>query len=124
MSAPSSEPVTPAGHGSASTGSASTGSASPASASTVPAEPEDAGLLDLEDRHALRRVAGLSTELQDITEVEDRALRLERVVLMWVWADGTLATAENALRVLCRLAEASGSQVPDDTHSRRCEDVC
>ena len=33
--------------------------------------------MDLEDRHALRRVAGLSTELQDISEVEYRALRLE-----------------------------------------------
>ena len=30
------------------------------------------GELDLEDRHALRRVAGLSTELTDITEVEYR----------------------------------------------------
>src|SRR5258708_1560644 len=111
MSAPSSEPVTPVGHGSASTGSASTGSAStgsasPASASTVPAEPEDAGLLDLEDRHALRRVAGLSTELQDITEVEYRALRLERGVLMGVWADGAPATGENSLRELSRVAQA------------------
>src|SRR5258708_12353680 len=124
MSAPSSEPVTPVGHGSASTGSASTGSAStgsasPASASTVPAEPEDAGLLDLEDRHALRRVAGLSTELQDITEVEYRALRLERVVLMGVWTDGTLATAENSLRELSRLAETAGSRVLDGLIQRR-----
>jgi len=111
--------VTPAGHGSASTGSASTGSASPASASTVPAEPEDAGLLDLEDRHALRRVAGLSTELQDITEVEYRALRLERVVLMGVWTDGTLATAENSLRELSRLAETAGSRVLDGLIQRR-----
>ena len=38
------------------------------------------GDLDLEDRNALRRVAGLSTELADITEVEYRQLRLERVV--------------------------------------------
>src|ERR1700739_978973 len=35
------------------------------------------GEFDLEDRHALRRVAGLSTELTDITEVEYRALPLE-----------------------------------------------
>ena len=41
-----------------------------------------AGEMDLEERHALRRVAGLSTELQDISEVEYRALRLERVVLV------------------------------------------
>ena len=49
------------------------------------------GELDLEDRHALRRVAGLSTELTDVTEVEYRALRLERVVLIGVWTEGTQA---------------------------------
>ena len=53
-------------------------------------EPNTAtGDYDLEDRHALRRVAGLSTELTDITEVEYRALRLERVVLIGVWTEGT-----------------------------------
>ena len=35
---------------------------------------------DLQDRQALRRVAGLSTELQDISEAEYRQLRLEKVV--------------------------------------------
>ncbi len=76
------------------------------------AEPDvGAGQLDLEDRHALRRVAGLSTELVDVSEVEYRALRLERVVLMGVWTDGTLATAENSLRELSRLAETAGSLV-------------
>ena len=34
---------------------------------------QDLPNMDLEDRHALRRVAGLSTELQDISEVEYRA---------------------------------------------------
>ena len=33
---------------------------------------------DLAERRALRRVAGLSTELDDVTEVEYRQLRLER----------------------------------------------
>src|ERR1700739_3685760 len=60
------------------------------------------GELDLEDRHALRRVAGLSTELTDVTEVEYRALRLERVVLIGVWTEGTQANAENSLRELSR----------------------
>ena len=46
------------------------------------------GDYDLEDRHALRRVAGLSTELEDVTEVEYRSLRLEQVVLIGVWAEG------------------------------------
>ena len=41
--------------------------------------------------HALRRVAGLSTELEDVTEVEYRQLRLERVVLVGVWTEGTVA---------------------------------
>jgi GTP-binding protein HflX len=40
------------------------------------------GELALDDRAALRRVAGLSTELADISEVEYRQLRLERVVLV------------------------------------------
>ena len=65
----------------------------------------DTGEFDLEDRHALRRVAGLSTELTDVTEVEYRALRLERVVLIGVWTDGTAARAENSLLELSRLAD-------------------
>jgi GTP-binding protein HflX len=81
-------------------------------------EPDD-GQLDLEERHALRRVAGLSTELEDVSEVEYRALRLERVVLMGVWTDGTLATAENSLRELSRLAETAGSEVLDAMVQRR-----
>jgi GTPase len=81
-------------------------------------DPED-GQLDLEERHALRRVAGISTELEDISEVEYRALRLERVVLMGVWTDGTLATAENSLRELSLLAETAGSEVLDALVQRR-----
>jgi GTP-binding protein HflX len=77
------------------------------------------GELDLEDRRALRRVAGLSTELSDVTEVEYRALRLERVVLIGVWADGTEALAENSLRELALLAETAGSQVLEGMIQRR-----
>ena len=79
----------------------------------------EANQLDLQERHALRRVAGLSTELQDVSEVEYRALRLERVVLMGVWADGTLATAEHSLRELSLLAETAGSEVLDGLIQRR-----
>jgi GTP-binding protein HflX len=79
-------------------------------------EPAD---LDLEDRQALRRVAGLSTELEDITEVEYRRLRLERVVLVGVWTSGTLAEAENSLHELARLAETAGSQVLEGLIQRR-----
>src|SRR6202451_4230211 len=77
------------------------------------------GELDLDDRHALRRVAGLSTELTDVTEVEYRALRLERVVLIGVWTEGTLASAENSLAELSRLAETAGSVVLDGLIQRR-----
>jgi GTPase len=83
-----------------------------------PAGPDD-GQLDLDERHALRRVAGLSTELQDVSEVEYRALRLERVVLMGVWTEGTLAEAENSLRELSLLAETAGSEVLDGLIQRR-----
>ena len=75
--------------------------------------------LDVAERHALRRVAGLSTELEDVSEVEYRALRLERVVLMGVWTDGTLAAAEHSLRELSLLAETAGSEVLDGLIQRR-----
>jgi GTPase len=79
----------------------------------------DSGEFDMLDRHALRRVSGLSTELQDISEVEYRALRLERVILVGVWTDGTLADAENSLRELSRLAETAGSVILDGLVQRR-----
>ncbi len=66
---------------------------------------------DLADRHALRRVAGLSTELTDVTEVEYRKLRLERVVLVSVWTTGSEVDAELALAELQLLSETAGSQV-------------
>src|SRR6267154_4603867 len=88
----------------------------PAAALAVAPDP---GELDLEDRAALRRVAGLSTELQDITEVEYRELRLERVVLIGVWTEGTLTNAENSLRELSQLAETAGSEVLDGLIQRR-----
>ncbi|WP_197010788.1 GTPase HflX [Actinomadura viridis] len=77
------------------------------------------GELDLEDRRALRRVAGLSTELTDVTEVEYRALRLERVVLVGVWTEGSAAMAENSLRELALLAETAGSEVLEGLVQRR-----
>ena len=79
----------------------------------------DSGQHDLEDRHSLRRVAGLSTELQDVSEVEYRELRLERVVLLGVWTDGTQAAAENSLRELALLAHTAGSAVLDGLVQRR-----
>ncbi len=88
---------------------------------TPPIEPDDVdtGTLDLEDRQALRRVAGLSTELADITEVEYRQLRLERVVLVGVWTEGTTTDAENSMAELAALAETAGSEVLDVLVQRR-----
>ncbi len=78
-----------------------------------------AGELALEDRSALRRVAGLSTELADVTEVEYRQLRLERVVLVGVWTEGTAAEAEAGLAELAALAETAGSEVLEGLIQRR-----
>ena len=77
------------------------------------------GELELEERHSLRRVAGLSTELTDVTEVEYRQLRLERVVLVGVWTEGSVADAENSLTELAALAETAGSQVLEGLIQRR-----
>ena len=80
--------------------------------------PEDEQL-DLRDRQALRRVAGLSTELVDVSEVEYRALRLERVVLIGVWTSGSVVDAEISLVELAALAETAGSQVLEGLIQRR-----
>ncbi len=77
------------------------------------------GDLALEERAALRRVAGLSTELQDVTEVEYRRLRLERVVLVGVWTEGTAADSEASLAELALLAETAGSEVLEGLVQRR-----
>ncbi len=66
---------------------------------------------DLQDRQALRRVSGLSTELEDISDAEYRQLRLEKVVLVGVWTEGTSQDAENSLKELAALAETAGSEV-------------
>ena len=81
--------------------------------------PTTTGEYDLEERNALRRVAGLSTELVDVTEVEYRQLRLERVVLVGVWTEGTVTDAENSLTELAALAETAGSQVLEGLIQRR-----
>jgi GTP-binding protein HflX len=77
------------------------------------------GDLDLEDRQALRRVVGLSTELEDITEVEYRQVRLEQVVLVGVWTEGTAEEAERSLRELAALAATAGALVLDGVIQRR-----
>ncbi|OIQ87759.1 GTPase HflX [mine drainage metagenome] len=79
----------------------------------------DGDQIELEERTSLRRVANLSTELEDVTEVEYRQLRLERVVLVGLWGSGTVIDAENSLAELAALAETAGSLVLDGMLQRR-----
>ncbi len=81
--------------------------------------PYDGDQTDLAERQSLRRVDGLRTELSDITEVEYRQLRLERVVLVSVWTSGTEQDVHNALTELRMLAETAGSQVLEALYQRR-----
>ncbi|MDX6215906.1 MAG: GTPase [Frankiales bacterium] len=75
---------------------------------------------DLEERNALRRVTGIRTDLQDVTEVEYRQLRLERVVLMGVYprSEGDRA-AETSLLELKALAETAGCEVLEGLMQRK-----
>lgn len=83
------------------------------------ADQQSTGDYELEARAGLRRVSGLSTELEDVTEVEYRQIRLERVVLAGVWTSGTVGDAERSLRELALLAETAGSEVVDGVIQRR-----
>jgi GTP-binding protein HflX len=74
---------------------------------------------ELRDRQALRRVIGLSTELSDISEAEYRQLRLERVILVGVWTEGSVRDAENSMEELAALAATAGSTVLDALIQRR-----
>src|SRR6188472_2212408 len=87
--------------------------------STIGRADTDGEQWDREERAALRRVPGLSTELEDVTEVEYRRLRLENVVLVGVYAGGAVDDAENSLRELAALAETAGAVVLDGLLQRR-----
>jgi GTP-binding protein HflX len=79
----------------------------------------DGDQYDRDDRQALRRVTGLSTELDDVTEVEYRQLRLEQVVLIGIYAQGAVKEAENSMRELFALAETAGAVVLDGLLQKR-----
>lgn len=89
----------------------------------------DDGALEREARAGTRRVAGLSTELEDVSEVEYRQIRLERVVLVGLDLlrpgsagsrdDADAQDAETSLRELAALAETAGSQVLDALIQKR-----
>ncbi len=90
-------------------------------ASGNPAGPDhfDGEQLEVEDRRALQRVDGFSTELRDVSEVEYRRLRLERVVLIGVWTSGTAQEAEHSLTELKLLAQTAGCEVAEGLVQRR-----
>ena len=73
-------------------------------------ESHDEQWQERESRNALKHVSGLG-EMQDVTEVEYRKVRLERVVLVGVWSsrETTQAQAEESLRELAALAETAGA---------------
>jgi GTP-binding protein HflX len=95
------------------------GSAQALQADAAYDEGRDGDQFDREEREALRRVAGLSTELEDVTEVEYRQLRLEQVVLIGVHTASQSEDAENSLRELAALAETAGAVVLDGLLQRR-----
>jgi GTP-binding protein HflX len=77
------------------------------------------GQMDLEDRTTLRRVDGLRTELEDITEVEYRQVRLEKVVIIGVYSRGHELDAVNSLKELAALCETAGAEVLDGLLQRK-----
>jgi GTP-binding protein HflX len=77
------------------------------------------GEMDLADRITLRRVDGLRTELQDVTEVEYRQLRIENVVLVGVYSQGNQEDAENSMKELAALCETAGAVVLDGVLQRK-----
>ncbi|MDR1392735.1 MAG: GTPase HflX [Bifidobacteriaceae bacterium] len=78
--------------------------------------------LEREERRARQRVAGLATELTDVTEVEYRQLRLERVILVGLYSAGAhLEEAEDSLTELAALAETAGSEVLEVVLQRRAQ---
>lgn len=80
---------------------------------------EDAGEMEREAREGTRRVIGLSNDAEEISEVEYRQVRLERVVLVGLRTTGTEEEAEVSLRELAALAETAGSEVLDGILQRR-----
>lgn len=71
-------------------------------------------------RNELKHVAGLG-ELEDVTEVEYRKVRLERVVLVGVWSSrtGSQREAEESMRELAALAQTAGAVVCDAVLQQR-----
>ncbi|MDR0847455.1 MAG: GTPase HflX [Propionibacteriaceae bacterium] len=80
----------------------------------------DQGQADLADRISLRRIEGIRTDIADISEVEYRQLRLERVVLVGIGARTmTDDEIQRSFAELKLLAETAGSHVLAGLMQRR-----
>lgn len=81
------------------------------------------GELDLAEREAFRRVTKATTirssDHEDITEVEYRKLRLEQVILVGVWTEGTTAEVEASMAELAALAETAGAEIVEMLYQKR-----
>lgn len=92
-------------------------------AQTAGKESPTTGDLDLEDRNSLRGFTRgtevRSDDVETITEVEYRKVRLEQVVLVGMWTEGTLAEIEASLAELAALAETAGANVVDRVYQKR-----
>lgn len=81
------------------------------------------GELDLEARTSLRRLTRgaktHTTEQSDGYDVEYRKLRLEQVVLVGMWTEGSAAEIEANLDELAALAETAGAEVVDMIYQKR-----
>ncbi|QGU07618.1 GTPase HflX [Corynebacterium occultum] len=81
------------------------------------------GDLDLEARNARRQMGQDSTirsdDAADIYEVEYRKVRLEQVVLVGMWTEGTTAEIEASVAELAALAETAGAEVVETLYQKR-----
>lgn len=81
------------------------------------------GDLDLAERNSFRRVTSATTiRAEDTTdgyEVEYRKLRLEQVILVGVWAEGTVAEVEATMEELARLTQTAGAEVVEAIYQKR-----
>ena len=91
--------------------------------SLIDATKPTTGELDLEARSSLRRLtrgtSAYTDEQADGYDVEYRKLRLEKVILVGVWTEGTVQQIEARLEELAALAETAGSEIADITYQKR-----
>lgn len=86
-------------------------------------QPQDptTGDLDLAERNSFRCVS-TTIRAEDTTdgyEVEYRKLRLEQVVLVGVWTEGTVAEVEATMAELAALTETAGAEVVEAIYQKR-----